>query len=99
MTESAAPACCDRCGGEFRPADLAGGLCAWCRDRVRIHEAKEAARWAVCEACGKRVPVRGNKKPRWCPECREKWRGDAERRQSDRVQAKEGTEWVQRPKR
>ncbi len=95
------PAFCDRCGVEFAPPHLVDGLCAWCRGRVRIHEAKEAAKWAVCEACGKRVPIPigGGRPPRFCPECREKERNGAERRRLEKVRAKEGTEWVERPKR
>ena len=65
---------CERCGGWFEPAELEGGLCAWCRGRVRVREAKRAAKVTRCEVCGKEVPIVGSKVPRFCPECREKAR-------------------------
>ncbi len=93
------PAFCDRCGGEFRPPHLVDGLCAGCREHLRARDAREAARWAKCETCGKALPIRAGRVPRWCPECREKWGSSAESKRLERVRAKEGTEWVQRPKR
>ena len=71
---------CERCGGEFAPAELEGGLCAWCRRRVRVREAKRAAKVTRCEACGKEVPIGGGKAPRFCPECRGKARRGHDRR-------------------
>ena len=65
---------CARCGGEFAPGALEGGLCAWCRGRVRAREARRAAKVTRCEVCGKEVPIIASRPPRFCPECREKAR-------------------------
>ncbi len=78
------PACCDRCGGEFAPRHLADGLCAGCREHLRARDAREAARWAKCEACGKALPIRAGRVPRWCPECRKAWEDSEDCRRESR---------------
>ncbi len=64
------PAFCDRCGGELAPPHLVDGLCARCREHLRARDAREAARWAKCETCGKALPIRAGRAPHRCPECR-----------------------------
>ena len=85
---------CDRCGGEFAPGALEGGLCAWCRGRVRAREARRAAKVTRCEVCGKEVPIIASRPPRFCPECRENARHEYDRRPrpARKRRAKENTE-------